>query len=350
MTSRPRVASGGRGSTDNPRNRFEAISLVLDEPSDGPRTTLLRDLSRSIISYNDSPDVGFEASVNPYRGCEHGCIYCYARPTHEYLGFSAGLDFESRILVKEKAPELLRAELASPRWKPQVIAMCGVTDPYQPVERRLEITRGCLKVLAAFRNPVAIVTKNHLVTRDLDLLGELAAHDAALVFVSVTTLDRDLCGRMEPRASQPGLRLDAIRALSRAGIPVGVLVAPVIPALNDHEVPAILDAAAEAGAKCAGYTMLRLPFGVKDMFEGWLEEHFPERKEKVLHRIRDVRGGRLNETGFGARMKGQGIFAEQLKGLFRAACRKAGLPHRTWSLSTASFRADTPQLSLFGND
>ena len=294
--------------------------------------------------------MGFEASVNPYRGCEHGCIYCYARPTHEYLGFSAGLDFESRILVKEKAPELLRTELASPRWKPQVIAMCGVTDPYQPVERRLELTRGCLEVLAAFRNPVAIVTKNHLVTRDLDLLGELAAHDAALVFVSVTTLDRDLCGRMEPRASQPGLRLDAIRALSRVGIPVGVLVAPVIPALNDHEVPAILDAAAEAGAKCAGYTMLRLPFGVKDLFEGWLEEHFPERKEKVLHRIRDVRGGRLNETGFGARMKGQGIFAEQLKGLFRAACRKAGLPHRTWSLSTASFRADTPQLPLFGND
>ena len=350
MTSRPRVAGGGRGSTDNPRNRFEAISLVPDEPSDGPRTTLLRDLSRSIISYNDSPDVGFEASVNPYRGCEHGCIYCYARPTHEYLGFSAGLDFESRILVKEKAPELLRAELASPRWKPQVIAMCGVTDPYQPVERRLELTRGCLKVLAAFRNPVAIVTKNHLVTRDLDLLGELAAHDAALVFVSVTTLDRDLCGRMEPRASQPGLRLDAIRALSRAGIPVGVLVAPVIPALNDHEVPAILDAAAEAGAGCAGYTMLRLPFGVKDLFEGWLEEHFPERKEKVLHRIRDVRGGSLNETGFGARMKGRGIFAEQLKGLFRAACRKAGLPHRTWSLSTASFRIDTPQLPLFGND
>ena len=313
----------------------------------GPATRFLKDTSRSIITYNDSPDVGFDASVNPYRGCEHGCIYCYARPTHEYLGFSAGLDFESRILVKERAPELLRRELASPRWKPQVVALCGVTDPYQPVERGLELTRGCLKVLAAFRNPVAIVTKNHLVTRDLDVLKELAARDAAVVFISVTTLDGELCARMEPRASQPHLRLSAIHALSEAGIPVGVLAAPVVPALTDHELPAILEAAAEAGAVCAGYSLLRLPFGVKDLFERWLEENYPDRKDKVLNRVREIRGGRLNDAGFKTRMRGQGIFAEQVEALFRATCRKLGLTRRTWNLSTASFRAPSDQLSLF---
>ncbi len=345
-----RTGIGGRGSSYNPRNRFEPLAFVPDGATAGPSTQLLKDTSRSIIARNDSPDVGFEASVNPYRGCEHGCIYCYARPTHEYLGFSAGLDFESRILVKEDAPELLRKELASPRWKPQVIALCGVTDPYQPVERRLELTRGCLKVLAEYRNPVAIVTKNHLVTRDADLLRELAARDAAVVFISVTTLDGDLCGRMEPRTSQPRLRLDAIRALSEAGIPVGVLVAPVIPALTDHEMPAILAAAAEAGAGCAGYSLLRLPFAVKELFEQWLEEHFPDRKEKVLNRIREVRGGKLNDSGFKTRMKGQGIFAEQVDSLFQASCRKLGLTRRSWNLSTASFRVRTDQLSLFGDD
>ena len=347
MTSKTTAGIGGRGSSHNPVNRFESLALVPDGVPAGPATRFLKDTSRSIISYNDSPDVGFDASVNPYRGCEHGCIYCYARPTHEYLGFSAGLDFESRILVKESAPALLRKALASPRWKPQVIALCGVTDPYQPVERRLELTRRCLKVLAAFRNPVAIVTKNHLVTRDADVLAELAARDAAVVFISVTTLDRDLCGRMEPRASQPGLRLDAIRALSQAGIPVGVLVAPVVPALTDHEMPAILAAAAEAGAVCAGYSLMRLPFGVKDLFERWLEEHYPGRKEKVLNRIREIRGGRLNDSGFKTRMKGKGIFAEQVETLFQATCRKWGLTLRTWNLSTASFRPETDQLSLF---
>ena len=249
--------------------------------------------------------------------------------------------------MKERAPELLERELASRRWKPQVIAMCGVTDPYQPVERRLELTRGCLKVLAAFRNPVAIVTKNHLVTRDVDILKELAARDAAVVFISVTTLDGDLCGRMEPRTSQPHLRLDAVRALSQAGIPVGVLVAPVIPALTDHEMPAILAAAAEAGAGCAGYSLMRLPFGVKDLFEEWLEEHFPDRKEKVLNRIREIRGGKLNDAGFKTRMKGTGIFAEQVEALFHATCRKLGLTRRSWNLSTASFRIPSDQLSLF---
>ena len=347
--SKPTAGIGGRGSSHNPQNRFEPLDFVPDGAAVGPSTRFLKDTSRSIISYNDSPDVGFEASVNPYRGCEHGCIYCYARPTHEYLGFSAGLDFESRILVKERAPELLKRELASRRWKPQVIALCGVTDPYQPVERRLELTRGCLKVLAAFRNPVAIVTKNHLVTRDVDILKELAARDAAVVFISVTTLDGDLCGRMEPRTSQPHLRLDAVRALSQAGIPVGVLVAPVIPGLTDHEMPAILAAAAEAGARCAGYSLLRLPLGVKDLFERWLEENFPDRKDKVLNRIRGIRGGRLNDAGFGTRMKGEGVFAQQAEALFRTTSRKLGLTRRSWHLSTASFRTETRQLPLFNN-
>src|SRR5688572_25773449 len=240
----------GRGASWNPQNRFETLEYVVDDEAErdenAPKTLYLRDPSRSIIATNDSPDVGFEASINPYRGCEHGCIYCYARPTHEYLGFSAGLDFESRILVKEDAPELLRRELSSSRWKPQVLAISGVTDPYQPVERRLQLTRRCLQVLADFRNPVVIITKNHLVTRDIDLLGELAEHQAARVFLSVTTLDGNVSRVMEPRASHPTRRLAAIEALARAGVSVGALVAPVIPGLTDHELPSIIAAASQA--------------------------------------------------------------------------------------------------------
>ena len=234
----------------------------------------------SIITRNTSPDVGFETSLNPYRGCEHGCIYCYARPTHEYLGFSAGLDFESKIMVKTNAPELLRAELESPRWQPQTLVLSGVTDPYQPVERKLRITRGCLEVLAKFRNPVAIITKNHLVTRDIDILRELAACNAVAVNVSVTSLDPTLQRVLEPRTTSPQGRLDAIEQLRAANIPVGVMVAPIIPGLTDHEVPKILDACAKAGAQFAGYTIIRLPWAVAPLFEHWLEEHFPDRKEK----------------------------------------------------------------------
>src|SRR5215475_2760180 len=234
----------GRGAASNPANRFETLSYQpsdWDEPEDpAPQTLFLKDETRTVINYNDSPDVGFSASINPYRGCEHGCIYCFARPNHEYLGFSAGLDFESKILVKENAPDLLRRELLSPKWMPQVIAISGVTDAYQPVERRLQLTRRCLEVLAEFRNPVVIITKNELVTRDIDVLTKLAKHDAILVFVSVTSLDSELARELEPRASQPALRLAAIEALSAAGIPVGSLVAPVIPGLTDHEMPAIL--------------------------------------------------------------------------------------------------------------
>jgi DNA repair photolyase len=273
---------------------------------------------------------------------------CYARPTHEYLGFSAGLDFESRILVKEDAPELLRRELSSPRWKPQALAISGVTDPYQPIERRLQLTRRCLQVLAEFRNPVVIITKNHLVTRDVDVLQELAQHEAARVFLSITTLDGSLSRVMEPRASHPSRRLTAIEALSRAGVQTGVLVAPVIPGLTDHELPSIIAAAVQAGAKAAGYVTLRLPHGVGVLFEQWLCQHFPDRKDKILHRIRAVRGGKLNDPRFSSRMRGEGIFAEQIAALFALACRKAGIDGRRLTLSTAAFRVPSnAQLLLF---
>jgi DNA repair photolyase len=264
---------------------------------------------------------------------------CYARPTHEYLGFSAGLDFESRILVKQDAPVLLRRELSSPLWKPLVLSMSGVTDPYQPVEKRLRITRRCLEVLAEFRNPVAVVTKNHLVTRDIDLLSELGRHNAAAVAISLTTLDDDLRRVMEPRTSRPVRRLAAIKALSEAGIPVGVMTAPVIPGLNDHELPALLSAAAEAGATFAAYVPVRLPHAVGPLFEDWLSRHFPDRKAKVLNRIRSMRGGRLNDPHFGSRMKGEGLFADHIAQLFSISCNRAGIGRgRFPKLSTAAFR------------
>jgi DNA repair photolyase len=333
----------GRGAAGNPANRFE---LIRYEPEPGPpdpeapapQTLFLRDRSRSIIAHNDSPDIGFEVSINPYRGCENGCAYCYARPTHEYLGFSAGLDFETRIVVKEDAPVLLRRELSAPRWRPRVVAVSGVTDPYQPVERRLGLTRRCLEVFAEFRNPVAVVTKNHLITRDRDLLAELAGHQAAAAFLSVTTLDADLAGKLEPRATRPAGRLEAIGALAEAGVPVGVLVAPVMPGLTDHELPAILEAAARAGARHAGYVLLRLPHGVANLFDEWLQRHYPARRDKVLGRLRSMRGGGLNDAHFGSRMTGQGELAGQIKALFALGCRKAGISGRFPVLSAAAFR------------
>ncbi|HEX8694080.1 MAG TPA: PA0069 family radical SAM protein [Longimicrobium sp.] len=357
--AQPLVKIRGRGAAWNPPNRFEPIEVLpdldeldreYDEAAPGPRTVFLRDTSKSVIARNDSPDVPFDTSVNPYRGCEHGCIYCFARPTHEYLGFSSGLDFETRILVKEDAPALLRRELASPRWTPQTIAISGVTDCYQPVERKLGLTRGCLEVLAEFRNPVGIVTKNHLVTRDADLLGELASFGAAHVNVSITTLDEKLQRVMEPRTSTPKRRLQAIETLAKAGVPVRVLVAPVVPGLTDHEVPAILKASAEAGARGAGYIPLRLPYAIKDLFERWLETHFPERKDKVLNRIRAIRGGKLYDSTWEKRMRGDGVFAEQMRVLFEAACRKTGLDRDLPPLSTAAFRRPHDargQLGLF---
>jgi DNA repair photolyase len=291
--------------------------------------------------------VGFDASLNPYRGCEHGCIYCYARPTHEYLGFSAGLDFETKIMVKADAPQLLRRELSSPKWKPRVLAMSGVTDCYQPVEKKLELTRRCLEVLLEFRNPVTIVTKNYLVTRDIDVLSELARFQCAAVFISLTTLDEKLSGLMEPRASRPARRLAAISALSKAGIPVGYLQAPMIPGLTDSEAPAIAQAAARAGARYAGYVALRLPHAVKDLFEDWLERNYPDKKNKILNRVRAIRGGNLNDPQFHSWMRGRGIFAEQMNALFRVACKKAGIHERSPELSTGHFRRPKEQLKLF---
>jgi DNA repair photolyase len=346
------TAFRGRGAGGNPPNRFEKLRLERDEdwnPDEdpSPKTQFLRDLSQSIVSYNNSPDISFRAGVNPYRGCEHGCSYCYARPTHEYLGFSAGLDFESRIMVKENAPELLRHELSARNWKPQLLAMSGVTDCYQPVERRLQLTRKCLAVLAEFRNPVCIITKNFLVTRDLDILAELAAHHAVMVHLSINSLDRELARKLEPRASLPGQRLTAIEVLAKAGIPVGVLVAPVIPALNDHEIPSVLAAAKAAGARWAGTEVLRLPLTVAPVFQQWLQRNVPEKMDKILGRIRSTRGGKLNDARFGSRMRGEGVFADQISQMFRVARRKAGLDEDAPELSTAAFRRqEGPQLGL----
>ena len=353
----------GRGTVSQPPNRFERFHLEIDDGAleeiaandpefekTRPRTIYYRDDSRSLITTNTSPDLGFEASLNPYRGCEHGCAYCYARPYHEYLGFSAGLDFETRLMVKEHAPDLLEWELASSRWIPKHLACSGVTDCYQPVERILEITRRCLEVLARFRNPVGIVTKNALVTRDLDHLSELARFQAATVAISITSLDPELAGKLEPRASRPEARLRALRELNEAGIPAGISLAPVIPGLNDHEIPAILEAAADHGARFAGYTVLRLPYGVKDIFAGWLDRHIPQSRDKVLGRVREMRGGgdRLNDSNFGTRFTGEGAVAEEIRTLFRVAARRNRLNRERTRLSKEHFQRHSPgQLELF---
>ncbi len=346
-------APRGRGAADNPPNRFIPLYYERDpdcSPHDAPApvTRFFRDSARTVIATNDSPDVGFTHSVNPYRGCENGCSYCYARPFHEYLGLSAGLDFESKIFVKEDAPELLRRELSANSWVPTPLSFSGVTDCYQPIERKLKLTRRCLEVCAEFRNPVGIVTKSALITRDIDVLAELARHRAAVVFLSVTTLDADLAGRLEPRAARPAARLAALKALSDAGVPVGAMVAPVIPGLTDHELPAILTAVRDAGAQFAGYVVLRLPYAVGPLFEAWLERHFPERKEKVLGRVRELRGGKLYESRFGKRMRGEGAWADLLRNLFGMTCRKLGLNRTSPELSTAAFRRPGPvQKTLF---
>ncbi len=346
MTDKPtpmRLPLRGRGASHDLPNRFERFHLEPEEERAGReeqvrKTRFFTDRSRSVIARNSSPDLGFSVSLNPYRGCEHGCSYCYARPTHEYLGFSAGLDFESRIMVKPDAPELLKEALAGRSWQPQTLALSGVTDPYQPVERRLGITRACLEVLLECRHPVSIVTKNHLVVRDIDILSRMAEHRTVMVTLSITTLRNDLRRVMEPRTSVPARRLAAVRALADAGIPVGVNVAPLIPGLNDHELPEILAAAREAGASCAGMMLLRLPFAVKDLFAEWLEQHFPDRRNKVLGRLREVHGGRLYDSRFGRRGRGRGPFAEHLGNLFRVSCQKLGLKRRSYDLATDAFR------------
>ena len=364
-----RPARRGRGARVNPTGRFERRRTVADldalqpaspldhdpdpepepdpdpephDPASAPepaaRTQLLPDPSRTALTFNRSPDIPFDASLNPYRGCEHGCAYCYARPTHEYLGYSAGLDFETKILVKQRAAELLRKELSSPRWKPQVVAISGVTDAYQPLERKLELTRRCVEVFADFRNPIMIITKNALVARDLDLFRRLAEHDAISVSISLTTLDPELARVLEPRASAPQERLRAIERLAAAGIPTGVMIAPIIPGLTDEETPALLEAAAAAGASHAGSIVLRLPHGLADLFDDWLLTHRPLRREKVLHRLESLRRGRLNDPRFGSRMRGEGRFAEQIADVFRLWARRTGLDATRPELSTAAFR------------
>ncbi len=342
----------GRGTGLMPANRFERLHLEPDPDADPeeqphPRTQFFPDATASLLVANDSPDVGYRYGMNPYRGCEHGCAYCYARTYHDYLGWNSGLDFETRILVKLRAPELLRAELSAPRWQPEPVALSGATDCYQPAERRFRLTRGLLEVCHEFGQPVFIITKNALVTRDLDVLAALARNRGVGVHVSVTTLDADLAGRLEPRASRPAARLRAIRELAAAGIPVGVMVAPVIPGLTDHELPAILAAAAAAGARRAGYLVLRLPHTVKDVFLDWLDVHAPGKKDRVLSRLRDLRGGRLYDADWASRMKGQGILAEHLRTLFAVTARRVGLTTAPLELSSAGFRRPGEQLQLF---
>lgn len=354
MLERPRK---GRGATRNLAGRFERHERVacddgwgsLDElaADPSPRTQVLVDHARRIVTANSSPDIPFERSINPYRGCEHGCVYCYARPSHGYLGFSPGLDFETRILVKPDAERLLRAELARPGYACRPIALGANTDPYQPLEKRLRVTRKILEVLAQARHPVGIVTKSALVCRDLDLLAPMAEQGLVNVHVSITTFDPKLARTLEPRASSPVRRLEAIRTLAAAGVPTGVMVAPVIPALTDHELETILKSAAEAGAVSAGWVLLRLPYEVKELFAAWLEARVPLRARHVLSLVRQTRDGRLNDAAFGSRMRGTGVHAELLAQRFRKACARFGLNRRTLPQRTDLFRPPKDQLELF---
>ncbi len=360
MDQRTNQALRGRGAVSNRAGRHESATSApfddgwgsLDEPGSLPKTIVTHDLSRSILSTNDSPDVPFSQSVNPYRGCEHGCIYCYARPSHAWLGYSPGLDFETRILAKPAAAELLREAFMRPKYRPQGLALGANTDPYQPVERELGISRALLEVLLEFRHPVTLITKSAGVLRDLDLLGELAAQGLARVLISVTTLDPKLSRSMEPRASAPARRLQAIAGLAEAGVPVGVLASPMIPALNDSELEAVLEAARDAGAETAGTILLRLPMEVAELFEEWLRAHHPDRAERVLSLVRQTRGGGLNQAAFGQRMRGSGPYAELLRRRFHVAVGRLGLD-REWPPPDLSLfrRTAVPraQLSLFSD-
>ncbi len=344
LPDRPRK---GRGAVSNRGSRYDAETRVavddgwtpvVDDDLPPLRTTVTPDATRTIIARNDSPDIGFDRSINPYRGCEHGCVYCFARPTHAYLGLSPGLDFETKLTAKFDAPALLEKELGAKSYKCAVMAMGTNTDPYQPIEREHQITRRILEVLAAHNHPVGIVTKSALVTRDLDILAPMAAQGLATVLLSVTTLDGDLARTLEPRASTPRKRLEAIAALARAGIPTGVMTSPMIPALNDSEMEAILSAARDAGAIRAGMTLLRLPLEIKDLFTEWLETHAPGKAKHVLSLIRQSRGGRLNDPDFHSRFVGTGAYAEMMNQRFRLACQKLGLNKTELRLDTTKFR------------
>ena len=344
----------GRGASSNTPNGFDKHHFVpfeeqlIDEEQRSPSTTFLIDTSRTILARNESPDIPFAYSLNPYRGCEHGCIYCYARPSHEYLGFSAGLDFESKILIKEKAPALLTRELSKKSWEPQVVALSGNTDCYQPIERKFQLTRKCLEVFLRFRNPVGLITKNALVLRDVDILTAMAEQEIVHVLISITSLNQELIRKMEPRTSSPIKRLQAIEVLAKAGIPVGVNIGPVIPGLTDEEIPRIMQAAADHGATRAGYILLRLPGAVKQLFVDWLENNLPERANKILHSIQETRNGKLDDSRFGTRMHGEGRLADLIDQLFHAAARKHKLSTRWGQLSTDHFHRETNgQIEIF---
>lgn len=351
----PFMKTPGRSSTQNQVGRFEKQTRELDlshyewlDPEDEftLKTKFFEDSSRSIVSSHESPDLGFGFTLNAYRGCEHGCAYCYARPTHEYLGYSAGLDFESKIFVKTKAPELLREKFMSKSWRPASIFMSGITDCYQPIERKLKLTRRCLEVFNDFNNPLFIVTKNHLVTRDVDILSELAQKNLVSVTLSITTLDLELSRKLEPRTSTPQAKLEAIKILSHAGIPVGVNVAPTIPGLTDHEMPRILEAAANAGAKHAGYVVLRLPYSVKDIFVDWVKTNYPEKADKVINYIKEMRGGKLYDANYKTRMIGQGEKSASIANVFEVFTKKYGLNRDRRSRTTELFKRPSDQLEL----
>ncbi len=360
----PDRAVKGRGAIGNRPGRFETLRHVaLDDgwnagapeqeetpPAPPVVTTLTADTSRSVIARNDSPDIPFDRSVNPYRGCEHGCVYCFARPNHAYLDLSPALDFETRILTKPEAPRLLAEELRHPGYQPAPLALGSNTDPYQPVERRLKITQGLLEVLSAFSHPVTIVTKSALVLRDLDIIAPMAARGLANVAVSVTTLDDGLARCMEPRAATPARRLETLAALSRAGIPTAVMASPMIPGLNDHELERILEAAAKAGADTAGTILLRLPHELKPIFTDWLDVHFPDRARRVLSLLRQCRAGEPNEGSFGRRMTGGGVVAAMINRRFRLSCRRLGLEKGIPALDCGQFNPPPrpgDQLNLF---
>ncbi len=352
----------GRGSQINLPNRFEKVytesSDDYEEYSDGDEnkkieTVFFKDNSKSVLVRNESPDIGAGYSINPYRGCEHGCVYCYARPTHEYLGFSSGLDFETKIMVKHDAHTLLEKEFSKKNWIPQTVLFSGNTDCYQPVERKLEITRKCLGVFLKFRNPVVIITKNALVQRDIDILKELSEPDLVRVVISITTLKKELQRKMEPRTSSPAMRLQTIDFLSSNGITAAVNVAPVIPGLTDEEIPEILRSASESGAKYAGRIMLRLPHSVKELFSSWIRREFPDRADKILNRIKELHGGKLYDSNFGTRLTGEGVWADTIKKIFESNCRKYGLNKYKTPLPVNLFRvpdsiSDNDQLNIFG--
>ncbi len=349
----------GRGTALNPPNRFEKLHIeetedindAVEHSEETDRkieTTFYKDHSKSVIAKNSSPDIYFDYSFNPYRGCEHGCVYCYARPTHEFLGFSSGIDFETKIMVKEDAAKILQQTFEKKNYEPKLIMFSGDTDCYQPIERKLRITRSALEVCLEYRNPVAVITKNSLVLRDIDVLSQMAELDLITVTLSITTLNKELASKMEPRTSTPERRLLTIEKLAENRIPAGVNVAPVIPGMNDEEIPEILKLSSARGAAYAGFTLLRLPYSIKDLFIEWLEREFPDRKEKILNKIREMRGGKLNEPEFGKRFSGEGEQTEAIRNLFKLSCRRYGLNKKQIELTTGHFkqRANV-QLEMF---